>query len=410
MVGRWPGARSSHQGGAASSLTAKPTCAVPPVRAPLVALRRWPHRCSWVVSGCHGRCAGGAGKTSTPPFAILRLRRQPGERISTRHFRVRVALQQPQNIRSGRSTGLRRRKHRESGGVLRHAPVWIRKGCIVGMSDKDRATNAADGTNRAPPPPGESVLCAGQAQREDHQAGATTNSPHCCQANRNRWQDWPHWLTAASATVIMVVTGVYACTSDRQWHAMLESNRINNSSLVTSQRAFIYFTIPTFTSDDRANQKFNVRVGIGNSGNTPTRELSYSVGCVLADAKGGMDPEKTTKAPIQTMIGPRVIITPYGCSFTLNGNGTIQNADGQSAAGVAIMGSANYRDIIQPSAPHETRFCYIVTQFEAAPHLVDLRALSIPCPGVRYNCADDECKEQDKQLANGSSHSALQAP
>jgi hypothetical protein len=39
MDGRWPHAQSSHQGGAASNLTAKPPCPVPPVRAPLAPLR-----------------------------------------------------------------------------------------------------------------------------------------------------------------------------------------------------------------------------------------------------------------------------------------------------------------------------------------------------------------------------------
>src|ERR1700730_15859152 len=165
-----------------------------------------------------------------------------------------------------------------------------------------------------------------------------------------------------------------------------------------SQRAFVYFIPPTFAGDNQATQKFSILVGTGNSGNTPTRELSYEMDCNLADAQGRFI-FATEKTATSTIIGPKVVITPIACSLTIGDKGIIRDAIGESSTAVAVIGKATYRDIVQPTDEHETRFCYVVTGFEfSGLNLANLHVQSEPCGG-QYNCADDECKKLDRIAA-----------
>jgi hypothetical protein len=221
---------------------------------------------------------------------------------------------------------------------------------------------------------------------------------------------WIHrWTSPIATIVIAVTTVVYTCTSLRQWQAMLESNGISQNAFASSQRAFVYFLPPSLSGKPPTRQ-FDVVLGIGNSGNTPTVELSYRLECLWPNS-GTItlnDPEQPLKLPDRAILGPKVVISPISCSAEVSTDGAIKDSLGHSANSVAVVGKATYKDSIR-SEKHETRFCYTLGGFRIGADLQILGAVSGPCNDPRYNCADDECKEQDR-MASQNPHGTSPSP
>jgi hypothetical protein len=96
---------------------------------------------------------------------------------------------------------------------------------------------------------------------------------------------------------------------------------------------------------------------------------------------------------IRSMIGPKATIR----SDTITADGSEIARMQAGELHFYIWGFAEYKDIIGSEISHQTRFCYKVfclgdpRRHNAPDNVVEFRFVHHP----RFNCADDECNEQD---------------
>jgi hypothetical protein len=179
------------------------------------------------------------------------------------------------------------------------------------------------------------------------------------------------------AVLAVVVAGAGVLVSLLQWDTYRTSNRINQLSLITSQRAFVYFAPISVRVD---NKIWSITMDFGNSGNTPARKLTYRMGC----SETGWD-ESLLKSKMNGPInlGPKVVLNPAACSFQQDQ----LNAITQGHKSIYVFGQIEYRDMIDSASNHRTEQC-----MQFLPLNMDVSAFaaqSVPCP--KHNCADDEC-------------------
>lgn len=233
-------------------------------------------------------------------------------------------------------------------------------------------------------------------------------------------QGGTHWLeyltaffafVAAAGSVSAVIVGYW------QWSAMTQSNAINREAFTSVQRAFV--TVASFDTPIRLSEvpgkpteQFKTWwfiPNVKNSGNTPTKNMKYSIGATCPaeltwGMAGGMsvacdftrddllDPVDVFKRnpkqePFAAILGPQ-------SSIELGGVGINENSLRAIMKGfkMYVFGLIYYNDIFPETAKHVTKFCYqiganlsdkgeIVSSFGFCAH---------------WNCADDECAD-DRQ-------------
>jgi hypothetical protein len=136
----------------------------------------------------------------------------------------------------------------------------------------------------------------------------------------------------------------------------------------------------------------------GNSGNTPTRNLTIKLGCVSSDPGSvpafNFDPKLTSS----TLILPKGLVTQGAC--TISHDEMVEYA--QHWKNLFVIAEADYGDISDPNPTHVTQYCAILHGLRRNP--LDMQ----PAGGVQmfaapnvsmeqcslHNCADEECRRQ----------------
>jgi hypothetical protein len=191
-----------------------------------------------------------------------------------------------------------------------------------------------------------------------------------------------------SLIFVLAGTAITQCrVSNKQWNAMLESNKISNTSFVSTQRAYMYFAdINTRKTGDGSALIFYVAPKFGNSGNTPTSNLKARANC-WSDEKVEQEPFDKFRADknpwIEGFYGPKAILQATECSVPLD-------QAKQIAAGrlhFYFAGEAEYEDGVS-DAPVKR-----ITQFsqEFMISAVDERGGGLTgaiSQRGRHNCAD----------------------
>jgi hypothetical protein len=159
--------------------------------------------------------------------------------------------------------------------------------------DTDPADNVerstAQNQSSAPAPKSEAVPSNG----EKHQPESNTHDHNTEQSGKH----WLEYLTAFFALVAAVGSVSGVIVGYWQWSAMTESNKINREAFTSVQRAFVTvasFDTPVRLSEipGKPSEQFKTWwfiPNIKNSGNTPTKNMKYSIGATCpAELTWGM--------------------------------------------------------------------------------------------------------------------------
>ena len=201
-------------------------------------------------------------------------------------------------------------------------------------------------------------------------------------------------VIAISAVLSVIVVWFQWDVMKGQLKEMQTTTQDYENSFYVQERAFVYFEPLRFGTriDDRIQKRvWDIDGGIGNSGNTPTLDLSYMVDC--SPDVGAIDKFFNDWSDTKSLfLGPKVLIKPMVCTLQTD---QITKAFGQNRP-IYAFGKAKYQDIIKQKN-HTTEFCYEmrVDMFRVdAPNISGQASL---CPGRRnHNCADEECEDQKK--------------
>lgn len=197
----------------------------------------------------------------------------------------------------------------------------------------------------------------------------------------------------AFTLAITVATIVNVYVANRQWNAMIDSNRINNTSFVAAQRPYMYYDGINYLKDEIAPgvYRFSISPKIGNSGNTPTRDLTVKVNCWL-DPKAEGEPfddfENQNIERQSGFYGPHAILQAIECHYTSDQAKAIKNGKLHSYMAADIR----YKDFIDPNGDareHVTQFALefmIANLDETGGGLIGGVAMR-----GRHNCADESC-------------------
>jgi hypothetical protein len=185
---------------------------------------------------------------------------------------------------------------------------------------------------------------------------------------------WLNGITAIAAAFALLTVIVLVVTL-----------RDAQKSTQDVNRAFAYFGAPEVNyhvDPARHIKSWQFMIGIGNSGNTPTKRLLYYVGCV--EKIGDVDKFFETKPTRNFLLGPKVMIKPNACTVE------IPDATAKPNNIFYITGTLTYNDIIDTNVSHRTEACY--TMDFSTGNSSDLSARAGPCEtGRNHNCMDDEC-------------------
>jgi hypothetical protein len=226
-------------------------------------------------------------------------------------------------------------------------------------------------------------------------------------------------VTAVATAVIAAYTVVLSVSTKRLWRQAKTASEIAKAaadqakrsvdlaeaSLVAGERAFIFAVgiAPLWEkSPDGKVYCWRFRPSWNNSGDTPTRELSFNTECVLLDKTDlpkdfnfdqdtqppgkGLIPPKSTLSGSQAPKVPLSAITPQDLADMQGGRKHL-----------FFWGWARYRDIFPNTPQHITRFCWMITvvgdPFNYDPNS-DKPEHRLVFSYVLYslgNCADEEC-------------------
>ena len=172
-------------------------------------------------------------------------------------------------------------------------------------------------------------------------------------------KNWISLLTLIAVSIYTVITAALWCNSNRQLAAIVQSNRISQTSFVSAQRAYMYYDGVNYAKTEISPGVFTFSISpkISNSGNTPTKDLTIKVNCWLdQQQKQNLDEFRTQNIDRQNgFYGPRAILQAIECDYTLDQAKAILNKTLHSYA----VADIRYKDFVDPNpnAPeHVTQF------------------------------------------------------
>lgn len=189
------------------------------------------------------------------------------------------------------------------------------------------------------------------------------------------------WATVAAAIGAASAAGVNAY----QAYLMRENN-------VVSQRAFVYVQafgiINAIDAKDNVTKTVGIVVPMSNSGNTPTKGLTFFIRCAPS-TEALPEPwvllYRGSVEQLPQVIGPHDSATSI-CGFTLEQAKQVK--DGKLHA--YVMGDIIYYDRLNPSTLHRTQFSREIKDFNFNP--ADGLVVHVTQSNVGlHNCADEDC-------------------
>jgi hypothetical protein len=217
-------------------------------------------------------------------------------------------------------------------------------------------------------------------------------SPSPMAAKPRWWQiGWDRWIELAFTLAIVGATVVNVLVASWQWSAMLEANRTNNASFVSTQRAYMYFAGHNDGSykDGSGANIFTVAPTIGNSGNTPTEGLVSKVACWFDEQVETEPFDHFQSLQIDWtdgFYGPHTTLQATTCDFTIDQLRALLSKRLHAYA----AGEIRYFDSVDARHPqHVTQFAieFLVHQFDEGA----TRVVGAVATRGHHNCADRGC-------------------
>ncbi len=195
--------------------------------------------------------------------------------------------------------------------------------------------------------------------------------------------------------LLLCVAGIIAFL---QWRTLEKTDQ----TWKAGERAFVFARV------DKAGWQPAEKIGnqvvrgffvpIENSGNSPTKDLVVSLYCPRPTAFDVIDPITAKATPTVVsprLLGPKQLQWAGVCNYTAS---ELQSVRGDKLS-LFVAFRADYYDIFD--AHHVTEFCQTLMNFIEG----DFQQLSfipnsnfVPCKA--HNCADDECKREEKRPYN----------
>jgi hypothetical protein len=222
----------------------------------------------------------------------------------------------------------------------------------------------------------------------------TPIEPHSSAPQKKKYlhkpKDWVGLLTLIAVATYTGITALMWCTSNRQLAAVIESNKINYNSFVSTQRAYMYYAgVNARNTQANGVYTFWIAPTFGNSGNTPTVDLISRANC-WTDPEIESDPFEHFRSLKDEwrpgFYGPRVVLNATDCSVSLDEANRTRNGNLR----YYLAGEAIYKDsVAHPSPEHTVQFT-----LEFLIYQVDERGGGLSGTAAqrgRHNCADDSC-------------------
>jgi hypothetical protein len=216
------------------------------------------------------------------------------------------------------------------------------------------------------------------------------------------------------AVLALIVSGVAAGFTWYQAYLVGEGNELARKNNIVSQRAFVYFspnTQPGITGETIAPTRVNFFGTLSNSGNTPTKDLTFFFKC----APSGEDLKEPwsifRQGKDQPERGPQFIgghaSVPVGCGFSWE-----QMLEMQAGRLFGyLMVEAVYWDRLDVKTKHMTQATFMLTQVFVQPEKIEMIPAPANLPNFpplkrtisplliqmaiinrgAHNCADEEC-------------------
>lgn len=269
-----------------------------------------------------------------------------------------------------------------------------------------------------------SLVHQSQHSRSDHssgpknqQPGATEKQPVAASAptknSANQAEEREHrraerrywkWSVAGSlAAAVPGLVGLYIAAgaldasrkavkeASNQASMAGEANRISREAFTSSEMATVYFSNLGIRPIPQPNSnllKTAIYSKIGNSGGSPTRDLTYAFACkpsaTLIDDP--YDRKLLSAAKIwHATLAPKEIKEPMACIYTMQEMVLVplQNLM------IYVIGIAHYRDSVDDSVIHGVEFCQRFFDFSFQHGLF---GLAEDCE--KHNCRDKDCKAE----------------
>jgi hypothetical protein len=204
------------------------------------------------------------------------------------------------------------------------------------------------------------------------------------------------WGIFITAGIAFITAGIFACQlreMEKVYGPIRDQAAATRDAIAISQRPIVYFSQSAFfTNVNEKNERFwGVTLGIGNSGNLPTKDFSYKLGCVPSQSIL-IDPfsdqtfreQKSAKANL----GPKILIQPVACRYNSDKMEVI-------AKGILyVIGETSYRDRFDNAKIRQTEYCFRIAPILFQPKEGNISGESIPCESG-HNCADEECEKKE---------------
>jgi hypothetical protein len=163
-------------------------------------------------------------------------------------------------------------------------------------------------------------------------------------------------------------------------------------TLVSAQRAFVFTTWDTTTTENKVDKTVTFEFGWENSGTTPTKNFRTHVNYTVLPGDIPIDytfPDRWGGHPhinFHAVIGPKGKLTVDSGEVPV----TVLQLVANKQIRLYFYGWARYRDILPGTPEHVTQFCFEL-------HIPDPDTWTTNftnCP--RHNCYDDECDSEQQ--------------
>jgi hypothetical protein len=207
------------------------------------------------------------------------------------------------------------------------------------------------------------------------------------------YQRWSLVITL----LIAFITAVYAIFAAGQWIELKKSNKANEETLVTLQKATVIFDHMHVMGVGNYNKTGRGAIEItpywSNVGNTQAKNLRTYLSPLNKKTNSTTEPDfnkiesshLTVLAPKASTPGPLRILT-------------MDDIDKMRAHKIYVTfwGEATYNDVFQGNKTHITQFCFLISGIGGPPNgRLDKGVVTLQfsaCP--THNCMDEDCNRQ----------------
>lgn len=230
------------------------------------------------------------------------------------------------------------------------------------------------------------------AKKYEHAEHSTEEEHRTAEQHQWRTSIIVGQLTTIFAAVAVGLTYCTLQATREQVQAAKQANSINQNVLAASVSSSVYFEdtfhIKDFVEVDGA-MRSAILFGIGNSGASTTRHLTYQTTCRFSDRPiaDPFDIRALLPRPVHHLSLPPKgdPLRPIACTTDLSALNHLQLTNGW----LYVFGLASYDDTVDETRSHRVEFCLQTHGVILSP--AGWHTTQDECP--RHNCTDNECSE-----------------